>query len=391
MKPMTTSIEPVCPFLSERAFKALLKELPTPFYLYDEAGLRQTARELYDAFDWNSGFRQYFPIRLCPSRGILRILAEEECGVFCENAAELALAKRCGFPEDRILCAAFMGSEAYTIILDGAFDQPPAPPKHALLRINPGGKLTYDGQIFASLDRICLGMPPEEAHTLARQFRLFGAETLGLSFQAMTNDLRPGYCLAAAQLLFEAVCAFSDVLGFAPDICCLGDCIAASDRPSLTEPQLSECGAQIRRLYEEILIPRGLDGIRLVTTLGRRQIARHAVFVSGVRAVRQRQRRLLLLDAACGQLADVGPMGCRHHIRVLSKRASRVCSPCDIAGRTGDPFGYLAMNCPLPEAMPGDVLVFHTAGVQPEQHITEPAAQYLLREGGSVEALNAPD
>ena len=387
---MTSSKESACAFLSDQALKALLKKLPTPFYLYDEAGLRRTARELNSAFDWNGGFRQHFPVRCCPSYGILRILAEENCGVYCENAAELALARRCGFSEDRILCAAFAGSEAYTTILDGAFDQPPAPPKRVLLRINPGGGLTYGGQIFASLDRICLGMPMDEALTLARQFRLFGAEELGLSFQALTNDLRPGYCLAAAQLLFEAACAFADVLGFAPDICCLGDCIAASDRPGQPEPSISECGAQIRQLYESLLVSGGLASIRLITTLGRRQIAQHAVFVSRIRAIRARQRRLLLIDAACGQLADAGPMGCRHQIRVLSSHNSNgEVIACDIAGRTGDPFGYLAMNCKLPDAAPGDFLVFRTAGVLPEHPVSEPAAQYLLREDGSVVSLTA--
>ena len=307
---MKTPKDSACTFLSDRALRALVKELPTPFYLYDEAGLRQTVRELHDAFGWNCGYRQYFPVRLCVLPAILRMLADEGCGAYCDNAAELALAKRCGFPGERILCAGFAGDEGSPVVLDGAFDQPPAPPKRVLLRLNPGGKLTYDGQNFASLDRFCLGMPPEEAHMLARQFRLFGTEEIGLLFQALTNELHPGYAPAVAQLLFEAVCAFSDALGFAPDVCCLGDCLAVSDRSGTSGSSLSGSGAEIRRLYEQLLIPKGLGSVRLSTTLGRRQVAPHAVFVSRVRAVRQRQKRLVLLDAACGQLADAGPVAC---------------------------------------------------------------------------------
>ena len=193
---MKTPKDSACTFLSDRALRALVKELPTPFYLYDEAGLRQTVRELHDAFGWNCGYRQYFPVRLCVLPAILRMLADEGCGAYCDNAAELALAKRCGFPGERILCAGFAGDEGSPVVLDGAFDQPPAPPKRVLLRLNPGGKLTYDGQGFASLDRFCLGMPPEEAHMLARQFRLFGTEEIGLLFQALTNELHPGYAPA---------------------------------------------------------------------------------------------------------------------------------------------------------------------------------------------------
>lgn len=266
---MKTPKDSACTFLSDRALRALVKELPTPFYLYDEAGLRQTVRELHDAFGWNCGYRQYFPVRLCVLPAILRMLADEGCGAYCDNAAELALAKRCGFPGERILCAGFAGDEGSPVVLDGAFDQPPAPPKRVLLRLNPGGKLTYDGQNIASLDRFCLGMPPEEAHMLARQFRLFGTEEIGLLFQALTNELHPGYAPAVAQLLFEAVCAFSDVLGFAPDVCCLGDCLAVSDRSGTSGSSLSGSGAEIRRLYEQLLVPKGLGSVRLSTTLGR--------------------------------------------------------------------------------------------------------------------------
>lgn len=384
---MKTPKESACTFLSDRALKALVKELPTPFYLYDEVGLRQAARALRAAFGWSRGYQQYFPVRLCAVPEILRILAEEGCGAYCENAAGLALAQRCGFPDERILCMTFAGSDGYAAVLDGAFDQPTAPPKRVLLRINPGGRLLHAGLSFAALDRICLGMPPAEAHTLARQFRLFGAEEIGLLFQALIHESRPGYVSAVTQLLFEAVCAFSDALGFAPDVCCLGDFLAVND-PS--GPSLLDCSTEIRRLYEQILVPKGLGGIRLSTTLGRQQVARHAVFVSRVRAVRKRPKRLILLDAVSGQFADSGSLGFRHRICVLGKPASWDCSLCDIAGRTSEPFDYLAMGCSLPDVSAGDILVFQTAGVLPERCLRE-AAAYLLREDGSIVPLSTPD
>ena len=95
--------------------------------------------------------------------------------------------------------------------------------------------------------------------------------------------------------------------------------------------------------------------------------------------------------AAGGQLADAGPVACRHHIRVLGKPAVGGCSLCDIAGRTSEPFGYLAMGRSLPEVSAGDILVFQAAGVMPERSLYEPAAQYLLREDGSFVPLDLPD
>ena len=48
------------PFISREKLKQITETYPTPFHLYDEAGIRQTARELHQAFSWNPGFKEYF-------------------------------------------------------------------------------------------------------------------------------------------------------------------------------------------------------------------------------------------------------------------------------------------------------------------------------------------
>ena len=41
----------------------LLRALPTPCYVYDEAQLRTRAARLRSAFSWSAGFRAWFPVR----------------------------------------------------------------------------------------------------------------------------------------------------------------------------------------------------------------------------------------------------------------------------------------------------------------------------------------
>ncbi|MGV2338738.1 MAG UNVERIFIED_CONTAM: hypothetical protein LVR18_33550 [Planctomycetaceae bacterium] len=50
---------------------------PTPFYLYDEAGIRNTCRQLNAAFAWNPGFREYFAVKALPNPYIVQIAAQE--------------------------------------------------------------------------------------------------------------------------------------------------------------------------------------------------------------------------------------------------------------------------------------------------------------------------
>ena len=65
------------PFVTREQLDQLIQEFPTPFHLYDEAGIRETARALHKAFAWNEGFKEYFAIKATPNPSILKILQEE--------------------------------------------------------------------------------------------------------------------------------------------------------------------------------------------------------------------------------------------------------------------------------------------------------------------------
>ena len=76
---------------------------PTPFYIYDEAGIRRCAQELYRAFSWNPGFCEYFAVKATPTPAILRLLAELGCGADCASVPELMMAERSGMTVDDLL------------------------------------------------------------------------------------------------------------------------------------------------------------------------------------------------------------------------------------------------------------------------------------------------
>ena len=47
------------PFVTKEQLESITKKYPTPFYLYDEKGIRENAERLKKAFAWNPGYREF--------------------------------------------------------------------------------------------------------------------------------------------------------------------------------------------------------------------------------------------------------------------------------------------------------------------------------------------
>ena len=85
------------PFATKEQLEEIAKTYPTPFYLYDEKGIRENARKLKEAFAWNPGFKEYFAVKATPNPFILKILKEMGCGTDCSSQTELMMSDACGF------------------------------------------------------------------------------------------------------------------------------------------------------------------------------------------------------------------------------------------------------------------------------------------------------
>ena len=60
-----------------------VKDIPTPFYVYDEQGIIDTVNAVNQAFSWNPGFREYFAVKATPTPYILRLMKSLGCGADC--------------------------------------------------------------------------------------------------------------------------------------------------------------------------------------------------------------------------------------------------------------------------------------------------------------------
>ena len=80
------------PFVDKETLEHIVEQFPTPFHLYDEAGIRRNMQEVRDAFAWNPGFKEYFAVKANPNPALISILNEYGCGCELYRAHDCPLA-----------------------------------------------------------------------------------------------------------------------------------------------------------------------------------------------------------------------------------------------------------------------------------------------------------
>ena len=81
----------------------ILKNHPSPVYIYDEQSIRENARRFSSAFSRAEGFKEYFAVKATPNPFILKIMKEEGFGADCSSLAELILSERVGISGEAVM------------------------------------------------------------------------------------------------------------------------------------------------------------------------------------------------------------------------------------------------------------------------------------------------
>ena len=75
----------------------------TPFHIYDESRIADTAERIKGAFVWNAGFTNYFAVKALPNVNIVRLLGALGFGADCSSLPELIIAEKAGITGERIM------------------------------------------------------------------------------------------------------------------------------------------------------------------------------------------------------------------------------------------------------------------------------------------------
>jgi diaminopimelate decarboxylase len=362
------------PFTHDQ-IRAICAEHPTPFYLYDERGIRDAARRLNDAFAWHGRFTEYFAVKATPTPAILDILRSEGCGADCSSLAELLLAERVGLRGDRIMFTSNntpaeefrKARELHAIInLDDIghipfLEQHAGLPDRVSLRFNPGS-LQIGNAIIGNPLESKFGVTRPQLWEGYRMLRDRGVKRFGLHAMVASNELDAAAIAQTARMLFELAVEIGAGLDIEFDLINIGGGIGIPYQPDEQPIDLPQLGNAIREAYHETIGSSNLDPVALATECGRVITGPHGYLVSRVRYVKHSYKHYVGLDATMADLMRPGMYGAYHHLTVLGKESDPATQPYDVTGSLCENNDKFAVDRVLPPVEVGDLVVIHDAG-----------------------------
>ena len=359
--------------MSDEVFRRAAEQFPTPFHLYDEAGLRARARRLNAAFAWCADFREYFAVKALPNPAILRILKEEGCGLDCSSATELTLAAACGFTGDEIILSAnAMPPEEFAqaralgahINLDDLSDIETLAahggvPSCVCLRYNPGGNFSIGNTIMGNPGEAKYGFTlPQLKEGLAR-LKEYGVTAFGLHAFMSSNTTDGGYYPKLAEILLGLGKELAGESGLRFAFADLSGGVGIPYRPEEPETDIEQVGEGVRKVYEK-LFPEG--GVGIKTELGRWMSGPVGWLVTHAVHEKKIYRDYIGVDACAVNLMRPAMYGAYHHITVCGKRDWPADHVYDVTGSLCENNDKFAWERPLPKIELGDLLVIHDTG-----------------------------
>ncbi|MEQ2454843.1 diaminopimelate decarboxylase [Coprococcus ammoniilyticus] len=394
------------PFVTKAQVDEMIKKYPTPFHLYDEKGIRENARKLYQAFSWNKGFKEFFAVKATPNPTILRILKEEGCGTDCSSLTELMMSDKLGFtgdeimfssndtPAEEFILAKKLGA---TINLDDFthidfLEKTAGIPEKICCRYNPGGTFSISTTIMDNPGDAKYGMTKDQIIEAYRILKGKGVKRFGMHAFLASNTVTNDYYPVLARTLFEVAVEIKEKTGVKLDFINLSGGVGVPYTPDKEPNDILAIGEGVRKVYEEILVPAGMGDVALYTELGRFMLAPYGHLITTAIHEKHTHKEYIGVDACAVNLMRPAMYGAYHHITVLGKENEPCDHKYDVTGSLCENNDKFAIDRMLPKIDMGDVLAIHDTGAHGfamgyNYNGKLKSAEVLLCEDGSTKLI----
>ncbi len=365
------------PFVTLEKVNEIIKDIPTPFHLYNETGIRENVRDLRKAFSWNKGFKEYFAVKATPTPSIIKMLHEEGCGMDCSSYTELMLAEACGIVGDDIMFSsnatppeefelahklgAIINLDDFTHIdfLERTIGKMP---ETISLRYNPGGSFVLTNHIMDTPGDSKYGMTYDQLEEGIKLLMKKGVLHFGLHAFLASNTLTNAYYPELAAVMFEVAVKLRKSTGADISFINLSGGIGVPYRPEEQANDIFVIGEGVHQKFNEILVPAGMQDVSVYAELGRYMLAPYGCLVATALHAKHIYKEYIGLDACAVNLMRPAMYGAYHHITVLGKEDMPSDHIYDITGSLCENNDKFAIDRSLPKIDIGDILVIHDTG-----------------------------
>ncbi len=394
------------PFVTKEQIMEITKDHPTPFHIYDEKGIRENARNLYKAFSWNKGFKEYFAVKATPNPYILKILKEEGCGVDCSSLTELMLSECCGFSGEDIMFSSNVTPDAdyikakelgAIINLDDFthieyLDKLCGIPETICCRYNPGGKFEIANQIMDNPGDAKYGFTHDQIIEGFKLLKQKGAKKFGIHAFLASNTVSNDYYPELARILFTLAVEIKEKAGVEFKFINLSGGVGIAYEPDKPQNDIFAIGEGVHKAFDEILVPAGMGDVAIFTELGRYMLAPYGHLITTVKHFKHIYKEYVGVDACACNLMRPAMYGAYHHITVLGKENEPCDHKYDVTGGLCENNDKFAIDRMLPKIEIGDILAIHDTGAHGfsmgyNYNGKLRSAEILLKEDGTTQLI----
>ncbi|MFR7439806.1 MAG: diaminopimelate decarboxylase [Lachnospiraceae bacterium] len=394
-------------FVTKDQLDEIIKTYPTPFYLYDERGIRRNMKALKDAFSWNEGYKEYFAVKATPNPFLINILKEYGCGCDCSSYTELMLSEAVDVtgqdimfssndtPPEEFVYADKLGAIinlddiTHIDVLEQAIGHIP---ETISCRFNPGGLFKISNDIMDNPGDSKYGMTKDQLFEAFKILKSKGAKEFGIHAFLASNTVTNEYYPMLAKILFELAVQLQKETGAHIKFINLSGGIGIPYTPDQEPNDIRVIGEGVRRVYEEVLNPAGMDDIAIYTELGRFMMGAYGCLVTKAIHEKHTYKEYIGVDACAVNLMRPAMYGAYHHITVMGKENEPCDHKYDVTGSLCENNDKFAIDRMLPKIDKGDLLVIHDTGAHGfsmgyNYNGKLKSAELLLKEDGSVQMI----
>ncbi len=394
-------------FVTREQVEEIVKSYPTPFHIYDEEGIINNAKAVYEAFSWNKGFKEYFAVKATPNPRLMEVLKSCGCGFDCSSKTELMLSKSIGAegsdimfssndtPAEEYVYADKLGAIinlddiTHIDFLEEAIGRIP---ETISCRYNPGGVFTMSNGIMDNPGDSKYGMTRDQLFEAFKILKSKGARKFGIHAFLASNTVTNEYYPVLAGQLFELAVELQKETGCEIAFINLSGGVGIPYKPDQEGNDIAVIGKGVHDKFDEILVPAGMGDVAIFTEMGRFMMGPYGALVTKAIHEKHIYKEYIGVDACAVDLMRPAMYGAYHHITVLGKEDKPLDRVYDVTGSLCENNDKFAIERELPEIEMGDYLFIHDTGAHGyamgyNYNGKLKSAELLLKKDKSVELI----